>query len=116
MRKKDAPDATQHKLNVMVKHDCINNDFDACAVSKHSFGKQPIIDTVADNIGSDYGSQKVIAFVNCLLYLDIAYQLSGVLKTIGCLRSPKKATTMLLSNMSFTMQHIFIRMGALLTS
>ena len=116
MHKKDAPDATHRTLNVMVKQDCVNSDFDACDVSKHLFGKHLTIDTVVDNIGSKYGSQKVIAFVNCPLYLDIANQLSGVLKTFGCLRYPKKAITMLLSNISFTMQHIFIRMGALLTS
>lgn len=113
MRKKDVLGATHPRLNAMVKHNHINNDSDASNASKHSSGRRPIIDFIADNIGLSYGSPKATIYANFATCQDTVDQNSLASRTIGSSSRLRKNVTTQTLNMSFTMLHTSIRMAAL---
>ncbi len=113
MNKKDVLVADLQKLNFTVKHDLSNNDSAVSNVSKHSYGKLHIIESIADDTGSSYGLPKITAYDRYLNNPDTAnsnLSKSKITGLIGCLQRCIITNTLSISSM---MRHTSIRMAAL---
>lgn len=113
MHKKDVLTAIRHVLNVMVKHDYKSSDLSVCNVSKLSSGRRPITGFIAGGTGSDYGSPKAIAYVNCASSQDTVTLSLNKSRIIGYGNRLQKNIIIKISSMLSMMQHTFTRMGAL---
>ncbi len=96
----------------MAKRNKTNNDIDVTDASKLSFGENHITDTIGNDIGSSYGSKKVTAFGNYVIYLAIVILSSNALKITGWRFNQKKNLTTPNTNILFTMGPIFTKMVA----
>ena len=112
MHKKRVLNVDQKMLNFLEKQDKKDNDSDAKNVSKALFGKMFITKDIVKNIGSNYGLKKVTVFVNYANYLDTVILRLKELRDIGLTKLLKCIGITRKSNTSFTMELIFIKMGA----
>ena len=114
MNKKDVRIVSPLALNFMVKHDYINSVSVANNVSKHSFGKRHIIESIADNTGLCYGSPKATTYVSCAPCRDTATSNLNKSRIIGSTNRLRMSMTIKISNMSFMTPRTSIKMAALL--
>lgn len=112
MHKKLVLNVDQKTLNCVAKQDKINNGFDAKHVIKRLSGEIFTIKNIVKNIGSNCGLKRVTVSVNYANYLDTALLNLQALKDIGLTKNLKYIGITKKLNTSFTMEPIFIKMGA----
>jgi hypothetical protein len=113
MNKKDVHAVDLLKLNSTVKHGYLSNGSDVLDVSKHSSGEHRIIESIAGDTGSSYGSPRITAYDRCLNNPDTAnssLNRSKITGLIDCLRRSIITDTL---NILSMMRPTSIRMAVL---
>jgi len=95
----------------VVKRAKTNNDFYVNYVINLMSGRKKQINTIAKNIGSNYGLMRAIPYDRSAIFLGIANQSYTVSKTTGLSLNRKRISTSLSANILFMMGRIFIKKG-----
>lgn len=112
MHKKDVRNANRIMLNILVKLNKPNNDFDVRNVSEPSYGKLFTTGNIANATGSNYGLQKATISDSYAIYRDSVISNSKVSKIIGLSNCQKNSLIIDNTDMLFMMPLIFTKMAA----